>query len=238
MGEFDTSLEYDTFDGDTEPLPGGPFWAGQLVNADAKPIAMQQLQQTAENLYVSGTADGISGDVLLHVDGSASHNLNHLQILLKSILSCVLNLAPAHVYIVIPTDLLMCAGAHALKNVQVFPCLRWHRLSMLTSLSLSHPTRTRTYSTVFLVLTMASPAYELYFNQQLVYSYDPVAQGASPLALSPPEDVTVSVSTTVLFTSISGVKHAPTAHTSNVHNTVNTLMVLLFACCHVLPHMV
>ena len=36
------------------------------------------------------------------------------------------------------------------------------------------------------------PAYELYFNQQLVYSFDPVAAGTSPMNLLPPEDITVN----------------------------------------------
>lgn len=38
------------------------------------------------------------------------------------------------------------------------------------------------------------PAYELYVNRELVYSYDPVAAGSSPDALLPPEDVTASTS--------------------------------------------
>lgn len=38
------------------------------------------------------------------------------------------------------------------------------------------------------------PAYELYFNQQLAYKYDPVAAGASPINLMPPEDVDVGTS--------------------------------------------
>ena len=33
------------------------------------------------------------------------------------------------------------------------------------------------------------PAYEIYVDQQLIYSYDPVAAGATPAALLPPEDV-------------------------------------------------
>ena len=52
--------------GDTEPLPGGPFWAGQLKNPNAAPVASQQLQRTADNLYIqpaSATALNI------HVDG-------------------------------------------------------------------------------------------------------------------------------------------------------------------------
>lgn len=38
------------------------------------------------------------------------------------------------------------------------------------------------------------PAFELYVNRQLVYSYDPVAAGSSPDALLPPEDVTANTS--------------------------------------------
>lgn len=46
------------------------------------------------------------------------------------------------------------------------------------------------------------PAYELYINQQLVNSWDPVAQGKSPFALFPFNDVTVNVPPTILFSSI------------------------------------
>ena len=48
------------------------------------------------------------------------------------------------------------------------------------------------------------PAYELYINQQLVNSWDPIAEGTSPFALNPPEDVTVNVPPTILFDSIAG----------------------------------
>jgi hypothetical protein len=36
------------------------------------------------------------------------------------------------------------------------------------------------------------PAYEIYLNQKLVYQFDPVAAGTSPLNLMPPEDITVT----------------------------------------------
>ena len=61
------------------------------------------------------------------------------------------------------------------------------------------------------------PAYELYVDQQLVYSWDPVAEGTSPFALlSPPprgvsnpgggalEAIIVNIEPTVLFDSIGG----------------------------------
>jgi hypothetical protein len=35
------------------------------------------------------------------------------------------------------------------------------------------------------------PAYEIYMNQVLVYKFDPVAAGTSPINLMPPEDITV-----------------------------------------------
>ena len=35
------------------------------------------------------------------------------------------------------------------------------------------------------------PAYEIYLNQQLVYKFDPVAAGTSPMNLLPPEDIDV-----------------------------------------------
>jgi hypothetical protein len=38
------------------------------------------------------------------------------------------------------------------------------------------------------------PAYEIYFNQQLAYQYDPVAAGNSPTQLLPPEDITANTS--------------------------------------------
>jgi hypothetical protein len=38
------------------------------------------------------------------------------------------------------------------------------------------------------------PAYEVYFNQQLAYQFDPVAAGSSPASLLPPEDITANTS--------------------------------------------
>lgn len=65
-GAFDTTERYNV--GDTQPLPGGPFWAGQL-KPNAAPVASKQLQRTTSNLYINPTS---ANSLTIHVDGSES----------------------------------------------------------------------------------------------------------------------------------------------------------------------
>ena len=71
-GAFDTTMQYNV--GDTEPLTGGPFWAGQLKSASAIPIASKQLQRTASNLYIQPASDTT---LTIHVDGGKSSLINY-----------------------------------------------------------------------------------------------------------------------------------------------------------------
>lgn len=65
-GAFDTTMRYNV--SDTQPLPGGPFWAGQL-KPNATPIASKQLQRTTSNLYIDPTSPNA---LTIHADGSES----------------------------------------------------------------------------------------------------------------------------------------------------------------------